>query len=84
MQEEKSMTQAHATESELYALAREVCNGGPVARRHLVQTDLGNGFSRRIREKVLDRYDQNNPEPEHRFWKSSTNATGGKSYVLSE
>lgn len=55
---------------------------GQLSRRVIAQEDLGNGFSRGEREKILDRYHDENPRPEHRFFKRTASYNRGFSYEL--
>ena len=57
---------------------------GELSKRAITQDDLGNGMSRGRREKVLDRYTDENAKFEYQYWTVHKGATGGQVYSLND
>jgi hypothetical protein len=55
---------------------------GELSRRDIAQDDLGNKMSRKMREKVLDRYTDGNEIIARRYWSVTKGETGGQIYSL--
>lgn len=70
----------HAEDLEVIEYILKRLEGGPLSRREITQGDLGNGFSKSQREKVLNRYSDANGGENAVHWKAFEGRTGGWRY----